>query len=192
MTASFNTRVLLIGAGETIRAALEAAGCAVHVAGDGDDLYALVERHKPEAVVVNADSPSRDVLEHLALLNRRHPQPMLLFHDGRNRELAVQALRAGISAYTVRDLPPEAVRSLIEVATLHFEQTRALKRELSRARQTLTERRWLERAKCRLMETEGLGEAAAYERLRAHAMRERISLEQASRLLLDGEGNDEN
>ena len=174
-----------------MRVALEAAGCMVTTAGEEDDLYALIERHQPQAVVITADSPSRDTLEHLALLNRRHPQPILLFHGGRDRELAMQAMRVGISAYAARDLPPEAVRSLIEVATLHFEQTRALKKELTRAQQTLAERRWVDRAKCRLMETEGLSEAAAYERLRERAMRERVSLEQAARMFLQGEANDE-
>ena len=191
MAAKLSIRVLLIGVGESLRVALETAGLDVVVAGEDEDLYALIERHQPQAVVIHADAPSRDTLEHLALLNRRHPQPMVLFHDGQNRELAVQAMRAGISAYAARDLPPAAVRSLIEVAMLHFEQTRALKKELTRAQQTLAERRWVDRAKCRLMETEGLSETAAYERLRERAMHERVSLERAARSVLNTEASDE-
>lgn len=183
--------VLLVGGGETLCAALDAAGYAVVSVAEDEDFYALIQQRRPAAVVISAASPSRDTLEHLALLNRRHPQPIVLFHDGQNRELAVQAMRAGISAYVARDLPAEAVRSLIEVAMLHFEQTRALKKELTRAQQTLAERRWVDRAKCRLMETEGLSETAAYERLRDAAMRERVSLEHAARALLKDEGDDE-
>ncbi|MEK6806188.1 MAG: ANTAR domain-containing protein [Pseudomonadota bacterium] len=183
--------VLLVGGGETLCAALDAAGYAVVSVAEDEDFYALIEQRRPAAVVISAASPSRDTLEHLALLNRRHPQPIVLFHDGQNHELAVQAMRAGISAYAARDLPPEAVRSLIEVALLHFEQTRALRKELTRAQQTLAERRWVDRAKCRLMETESLSETAAYERLRETAMRERVSLEQAARTVLQAGASDE-
>lgn len=184
MAESFSIRVLLIGAGDSMRVALEAAGCSVICAAEDADLYALIERDPPQAVVINADAPSRDTLEHLALLNRRHPQPILLFHDGRDRALAVQAMRAGISAYVARDLPPAAVRSLIEVATLHFEHTRALKKELTRAQQTLNERRLVDRAKCLLMERENLSEANAYAQLRTRAMQQRRDLVELARELL--------
>ncbi len=182
--------VLLVGGGEALCAALGAAGYAVVPVAEDEDFYALIEQRQPDAVVISAASPSRDTLEHLALINRRHPQPIVLFHDGHNRELALQAMRAGISAYVGHDLPPPAVRSLIEVAMLHFEQTRALKKELTRAQATLAERRWVDRAKCRLMESEGLSETTAYERLRERAMRERVSLEQAARALLKDEGDE--
>src|SRR5438094_216972 len=108
-------RVLLVGGEAALARALASAGYAVTQAREGDDFYALVERDKPDAVVVAADSPSRDVLEHLALLNRKHPQPVLLFHDGSDDALVRRAMRAGVSAYVALDLPPPLLRSLIEV-----------------------------------------------------------------------------
>jgi two-component system, response regulator / RNA-binding antiterminator len=177
-------KVLMVGADARLRAALEAAGFAVAPAAETADLYEAIARHQPQAIVIAADSPSRDTLEHLALVNRRSPQPILLFHDGRDRELAMRALRLGVSAYVAAGLPPATVRSLVEVALMHAERTQSLRRELTRAQQSLTERRWVERAKCLLMESEGLGEAAAYARLRDQAMRDRVSVEQAARRLL--------
>lgn len=185
-------RVLLVGGEAALVSALTAAGYAVLRAGEQEDFYALVEREKPDAVVVAADSPSRDVLEHLALLNRKHPQPVLLFHDGSDDALVRRAMRAGVSAYVARDLPPPVLRSLIEVAALHFEQTRSLKQELSRAQKARAERRLIDAAKCRVMETLGLPESAAYKHLQAQAMNGRRSLTEVARELLGSSGEEAN
>ena len=34
---------------------------------------------KPDVIFIQADSPSRDTLEHLAIMNRDCPRPVLLF-----------------------------------------------------------------------------------------------------------------
>ncbi|HVT34724.1 MAG TPA: ANTAR domain-containing protein [Nevskiaceae bacterium] len=183
--------VLLVNGDSALADALSAAGYAVSRAGEADDLYASVERHKPDAIVVAADSPSRDVLEHLAFINRKHPQPVLLFHDGSDDALVRRAMRAGVSAYVARDLPPLALRSLIEVSALHFEQTRSLRQALSRAEKLRAERKLVDAAKCRVMETLGLGEAAAYKHLQALAMNGRRSLAEVAHELLGSGGTDE-
>lgn len=188
---STEPRVLLVGGDAVLARAFAAAGYAVLRAAEADDFYALVERHRPDAVVVAADSPSRDILEHLALLDRKHPQPVLLFHDGRDDALVRRAARAGVSAYVARDLPPAALRSLIEVASAHFEQTRALRQQLSRAQQARAERRLIDAAKCRVMETLGLPERAAYQHLQSQAMNGRRSLVEVARELLGAMGEDD-
>ncbi len=183
-------RVLLVGGSQALLEALAAAGYAVVEAAEDDDLYVHVERDKPDAVVVAADSPTRDTLEHLALLNRKHPQPVLLFHDGSDDALVRRAMRAGVTAYVARDLAPELLRSLVQVATLHFEQTRSLKQELSRAQQARNERRLVDAAKCRVMETLGLTEAAAYRHLKTLAMNGRRTLPEVARELLGPAGGE--
>lgn len=181
-------RVLLVGGEAALVAALASAGYSVRHATEDDDLYALVERDRPDAIVVAADSPSRDVLEHLALLNRRHPQPVLLFHDGSDEAVVQRAARAGVSAYVARDLPPPVLRSLIEVATQHFEQTRALRQELSRVQKAQAERRLVDAAKSRVMEILGLSEKEAYKHLQAQAMNGRRAIADVARELLGTQG----
>jgi response regulator NasT len=188
MPAPNPARVLLVGGEAALVDALTAAGYWVLRATEDTDFYALVEREKPDAVVIAADSPSRDVLEHLALLDRKHPQPVLLFHDGSDDVLVRRAAKAGVSAYVALGLSPPVLRSLIEVSTLHFEQTRALKQELSRAQKGQAERRLIDSAKCRVMETLGLSEDAAYKHLQAQAMNGRRSLAEVAREILGSQG----
>jgi len=193
MSGGNPARVLLVGGDAALAAALTSAGYSIVRAAEEDDLYALVERDKPDAVVVAAESPSRDVLEHLALLNRKHPQPVLLFHDGSDEAVVRRAARAGVSAYVALDLPPAVLRSLIEVATLHFEQTRALRQELSRVQRAQAERRLIDAAKSRVIQTLGLSENDAYKHLQVQAMNGRRSIADVARELLgaQGAGNEE-
>ncbi|MEX0607591.1 MAG: ANTAR domain-containing protein, partial [Halofilum sp. (in: g-proteobacteria)] len=60
-----------------------------------------------------------------------------------------------------------------------------LPNELKRTQQTLAERKAVDRAKCLLMERHGVGEEAAYGRLRKIAMDRRLSLSAVARELLD-------
>ena len=64
-------RILLIGPDDGLRACLHAAGFEVLVIEADADLYATVDSLQPDAVLLGADSPSRDTLEHLATLSRQ-------------------------------------------------------------------------------------------------------------------------
>ena len=74
---------------------------------DGDDVTAAVNRHLPDAIIIDADSPRRDTLEGLALLNQRFPRPTLLLSEQDDQRLAHAALLAGVSAYTVTGASPD-------------------------------------------------------------------------------------
>lgn len=65
------------------------------------------------------------------------------------------------------------------------ERERALRAELSRARQELEDRRQIDTAKCRLMERHGLSEKESYERMRKLAMNRGQRLADLARALLE-------
>lgn len=177
--------ILLIGHDNALHLALEEAGFRVEAAPESADLYALLAQRRPAAVLIRSDSPSRDTLEHLALLNRANPQPTLLLHSRPDAELSRAAIRAGISAYAVEDLSAGLLQTLIEVSIAQFEHTRDLKRELQRSQRSLAERKRIDRAKCRLMECEGLSEAEAYSRIKTTAMNQRLSVAEAAQKMID-------
>lgn len=151
---------------------------------DYDDLFECVATLKPDAVIVDSDSPKRDTLEHLAHLSERHPKPMVMFSEHGDPELTAAAARAGVSAYVVSGLSPGLVRSLIDVAVLHFHDQQSLLAELDKTRQTLAERDLIGRAKCLLMEREGLSEQDAYAWLRKQAMAQSRRMVHVAKALL--------
>ena len=169
----------------TLRAVIEQAGFeVVDVLDENADLYAAVDRLGPDAIVVGAESPSRDVLEDLATLGERYPKPLLMLSSRDDRQLMAQASEAGISAYVMEGLSPALVRSLVDVAMRQYRQMESLKRELAETRETLADRQAINRAKCLLMERSSISEKQASTRLRKTAMDRGLPLPEIARQLM--------
>ena len=62
------------------------------------ELLRHVAEHAPDVVLIDTDSPSRDVLEQLAAVSSSAPRPVVLFTDDAHGETIRSALRAGVSA----------------------------------------------------------------------------------------------
>lgn len=177
-------RILLIGDAQPLMHGLIEAGYEVVSVPENCDLYVAVEQAEPLAVLLCSDSPSRDTLEHLALLSRKHPQPALLLHEADNPTLNRQALDMGISAYVSAGLSAAALKSLIDVSIRHAEQVYALRRELARKQQSLADRKVVDKAKKVLWKDHGMNEETAYKALKTMAMNSRYSIAEAARKLL--------
>lgn len=160
-----------------LRAALALAG--YRVVAELRESIALpdaVSRHKPHIIIVAADSPDRDTLEHISLTMRHAPRPVVMFTQDGGAETIRAAVRAGVSAYVVDGLSHERIRPILEVACARFEAHQALTERLTEAQRQLAERKTVERAKGLLMQRRGLTEDEAYRELR------RLSMQTGKRL----------
>lgn len=129
-----------------------------------------VTRLRPDVVIVDAESPSRDTLEHLATVSSTSPRPVVVFAEDPSAEPMQQALKAGVSAYVIAGLNPARLMPVLQVAIARFEQDRALRQQLDAVQTQLDERKLIERAKGLLMDEIGLSEEQAYKHLRKLAM----------------------
>lgn len=168
-------RVLLIDDGahrvELIRQELMRQGCEVVGVIDSATLvHDCVLRLKPDVVIVDSESPTRDTMENLALLNSQMPRPVVVFSEDGSDDPMRRALKAGVSAYVVAGLQPARLAPVLQVAIARFEQDLALRQELNKAQAQLSARKSIERAKGILMSEQGLDEDEAYKRLRRLAM----------------------
>jgi response regulator NasT len=134
------------------------------------DLSDQVQRLSPDVILIQTESPSRDTLEHLAVLGRNMPRPVLMFAKERDSAVIREAMRAGVSAYVVDGLHVDRIQPLVEVAMARFEEYRELKRERDEATRKLSDRITIDRAKGVLMKARGLTEDEAYNALRKLAM----------------------
>lgn len=183
-------RILLINdtdkpIGELRTALLEAGH---EVLGEVANIVALlkaVETHQPDVVIVDVDSPSRDALEQLALINRHAPRPVVMFSADGDEQLIRAAVGAGVTAYIVDGLSPARLRPIIQVALARFEQQAHLRRQLDEVQQQLQDRKLIEQAKGVLMEKRGLSERDAYAALRQQAMKQNLKLADVARRVLD-------
>jgi response regulator NasT len=168
-----------------VRQELEQAG--LEVIAHGGSLLEIEEevaRGKPDLIIVESESPSRDTLEQLCVLGPVCPHPIVMFTDDTDSDKLRRAVRAGVSAYVVSGLAADRVRPVLEAAIARFEAFRELEARLARTQATLEEKERIERAKRLLIKREGMSEEDAYRAMRRLAMTERAQLSEiAARIL---------
>lgn len=134
------------------------------------DLAAKVEKIRPDAILIQTDAPSRDTLEHLAVMNAEFPRPVVMFSNEGNGDTIRKAIKAGVSSYVVDGMSPHRLQPILDVAIARFEEYQALRKERDEATRKLADRKVIDKAKGLLMKTRSLDEDAAYSALRKLAM----------------------
>jgi response regulator NasT len=168
-----------------LRAALTGAGFEVmEAAGMTIDLPGEVERLRPDVILIDTDSPGRDVMEQVILTNRDRPRPIVMFTDEHDPQVMRQAIRAGVSAYIVEGIQAERLQPILDVAMARFDSDQALRAELSARDQQLAERKRIELAKGLLMKLKRCDEAAAYTLMRKQAMSRQQKLIQVAEQII--------
>lgn len=151
--------------------ALTDAGCQVIARLESaQGLMKRVEEHQPDIIIVDIESPDRDMLEHMSVLNQHNPKPVIMFSDEDDTVTIEKAMRAGVSAYVVDGLNPARIKSIMDVAVARFREFQALRSELEKTRNQLADRRLLDEAKSLLMKQKNMTEEQAYHAIRKMAM----------------------
>jgi len=172
---SSSVRVMLVDDHPTraqlVEENLKAAGFEVlSVISSATGLLFQIEQHRPDVVLIDLQSPDRDVLESLAIVNLHNPTAMVMFAEEDDPDYIRQAVAAGISTYLTEGINPAKVRPVIEVAMAQFRQFQGLKEELNTARNQLQDRTVIEKAKGLLMAQKGITENEAHQLLTRLAM----------------------
>jgi response regulator NasT len=164
---------------------LRAAGVdrVVVIADTGDLLQRLAEVN-PDVVVIDLESPSRDLLEQMFQVSRVVERPVAMFVDQSDTAMMQAAVDAGISAYVVDGLKPDRVKPIIDIAILRFNAFARLQKELSEAKTELADRKVIDRAKGLLMAAKGMSEEDAYALIRRTAMNEKRKLADIARSIV--------
>jgi response regulator NasT len=148
-------------------------------------LYERVAELRPDVIIIDTDSPSRDVLEQVVVVSRDDPRPIVMFSDDATSDAIQAAIRAGVTAYIVAGMRPERVKPILEVAQARFEADRALRDELKGTQSKLAERKIIERAKGLLMQQKQISEEDAYRLLRKLAMDRQLKLLDLAQQVID-------
>src|SRR5689334_9021903 len=79
-------------------------------------LLKTIDELRPEVIVIDTESPSRDVLEHLVIMSQHTPRPVVMFASDDAPETIRAATRAGVSAYVVDGLDRDRIKSIVAAA----------------------------------------------------------------------------
>ena len=129
-----------------------------------------MEQHRPQVVMIDLESPDRDILESLAVLNQQQPTPVVMFSRELDPAFIQQAIAAGVSAYLAEGVDPDRVKTVIDIAIAQFEHFQALRRNFEETLRELESRKLVDRAKRLLMAHQKIDEDQAYAQMRKLAM----------------------
>ncbi|WP_406856737.1 ANTAR domain-containing protein [Alsobacter sp. KACC 23698] len=172
------TRIVIIDQ-SPVRRAILAEG--LHEAGFSDVIHLegtdrIMDRivaAEPDIIVIDLESPSRDVLEQMFQVSRAVPRPVAMFVDQSDTSMINAAIDAGVSAYVVDGLRKDRVKPILDMCISRFNAFARLKDELEQAKSQLADRKVIDRAKGILMKAKGVTEEEAYALLRRTAMNEK-------------------
>ncbi|MDA8033338.1 MAG: response regulator [Actinomycetota bacterium] len=161
--------------------------------GRGDEAVELVRQLQPDLVVLDIKMPGLDGLAAARQIQQGPRTAVLVLTAFSQRDLVEQARDAGVLAYLVKPFQKEELLPAIEVALGRFAELQALEAEnasLADDKQGLEEqletRRWVDRAKGRLMDDQALSESEAFTFIRDSAMRRRTTMRAIAREVVEG------
>lgn len=168
-----------------LKAALSEAGFeVVDESGLDIDLPRRIEAVRPDVVLIDTESPGRDVMEQVVLVSRDRPRPIVMFTDEHDPAIMRQAIQAGVSAYVVEGIQAQRLGPILDVAIARFESDQALRAQLNAREQQLAERKRVELAKGLLMKMKQCGEEEAYTLMRRQAMSRQQKLIQVAEQII--------
>lgn len=155
-----------------------------HVSDGGLALLKVVDMNQPDLIIMDVESPDRDIVESLDQMSLINPKPVVMFSEQGDAAMIQSLVKSGVSAYIVGDVDPARVKSIVDIAIARFTEYQQLKNELLEAKKQLSSQKTIEQAKIWLMETKRLSEKNAYHRMRKLAMDNGQTIEDVAKNML--------
>jgi response regulator NasT len=161
--------------------------------GRGDEAVALAKEHQPDLVILDIKMPGLDGLSAAKDINADRRSAILILTAFSQRNLIEEARDAGALAYLVKPFQQEELLPAIEVALGRFAEMQALAAEnaaLADDKRSLEEqletRRWVDRAKGKLMDDHSMAESQAFSFIQQTAMNGRTTMREIAKGVVDG------
>jgi two-component system, response regulator / RNA-binding antiterminator len=129
-----------------------------------------IQAASADVIIVDANAPGRDTLEQISLMSTTLDKPVVVLGAQKDQRSIQEAMRAGVSAYVAHSVQGEDLSGIIHVAAARFAEHKKLRDELKEAKNQLSERKLVDKAKGILMADHGYSESDAYKRMRSMAM----------------------
>jgi two-component system, response regulator PdtaR len=151
--------------------------------GRGDEVFALVERTKPDVVMMDVQMPGLDGISAASLIAEQRLAAVVVLTAFSQRELIQRARDAGVMAYLVKPFQQAELVAAIEVAvSRHTELVSASHKAESLGSQLAT-RKLVDRAKAKLQDG-GMTEQQAFAEIQRRAMDERSTMHSVASAIL--------
>ena len=117
-----------------LRAALIQAGCEiVEEVSSALMIPKKVAELRADVVIIDTESPSRDVLEQICVVTQDAPRPIVMVSEDTQPSAIKAAIKAGVSAYVVEDIDQHRLGAVLEIEQARFEIDQSLMQQIRQA-----------------------------------------------------------
>jgi AmiR/NasT family two-component response regulator len=155
-------------------------------AATGTDMVRTVLDLEPDVVVFDIHLPRLNGLEALRQIYQERIIAAVAITADRDQDLVRRALEEHVLAYLVKPVEVHQLGAALLVAWARFEELRQLSDENVTLRNTLQNRKTIERAKGVLMKRHRWSEAEAFRRLQRASMNNRTTMIELAQSVLNG------
>ena len=154
--------------------------------GDARSAVNLARELRPDIVVLDIkfEGDDFDGIDAARSLTEGKIAPVLLLTAYSQKELVIRAREAGVVGYLVKPFREADLVPAIEVALARFKEFKAMEKQVGDLELTLETRKYVDRAKGILMETEGPSEAEAFRRIQKMSMNRRKSMKEVAEAII--------
>jgi two-component system, response regulator PdtaR len=171
-----------------LRTILPGLGHAViSVARTGRELVEQCHASHPDLVITDIKMPDMDGIDAATEICRDTPVPVILVSAYHDHDLIQRAEMDHVMAYLVKPIKQADLEPAIAIAMRRFAEFQSLRAEATDLRQTLADRKIIERAKGVLMKKANLDEHDAFRRLQRLASDKNRKLVEIAHMILTAE-----
>jgi response regulator NasT len=154
--------------------------------GDGRSAVNLSREVRPDVVIMDIkfEGDEFDGIDAARVLTEEKIAPVLLLTAYSQRELVVRAREAGVVGYLVKPFREADLVPAIEVALARFDEFRAVEKHVGDLEQALETRKFVDRAKGILMDSQGLTEAEAFRKIQKMSMNTRKAMKEVAEAII--------
>ena len=154
--------------------------------GDGRSAVNLARELRPDIVVMDIkfEGDDFDGIDAARILTEEKISPVLLLTAYSQRDLVVRAREAGVVGYLVKPFREADLVPAIEVALARFNEFRAMEKQIGDLEDALETRKYVDRAKGILMDTQDLTEAEAFRRIQKMSMNTRKPMKEVAEAVI--------
>jgi response regulator NasT len=155
-------------------------------AATGTDMVRVVLQAEPDVVIFDIHLPYLNGLDALRQIYQQRVVAAVAITADRDQELVQRALEEHVLAYLVKPFEAYQLGPALQVARARFEELNSLSTENASLKQTLANRKLIERAKGVLMKRHRWTEQEAFRRLQRAAMNQRTTMADLAQKVLNG------
>jgi two-component system, response regulator PdtaR len=172
---------------EYLQELLTRLGHEVAVADNGRQLVELARASAPDLVITDVRMPDMDGLEAAREINRERPTPVIVVSGYHDAQLLARAAEQPVMSYLIKPVSESHVEAAITVAMARADEYRRARQEANELKQTLEERKVIERAKGAVMRRLGVNEEQAFRLMRKVSSEQNRRMIEVSRSVLQAE-----